>query len=303
MTCKVINKECVADIADAFGAEIHTNLWGPSSVQTIGGCKYYISFTDDHTCYMKIDLLKTKDQALQAYKGFTNWAQTQHGVCIKGLRLDRGGECTSNEFTKFLQSQGTEHHLTTHNMPQPMPTISAPPAPISTPISGQTLVSSMPAKEDSIIEDEGEAPVHEAMVQSQPPMPQQHATAAPQTQRQSTTQAARASTRVSKPSQYIKQLTKGEGSTDGKGKKAVPGFRGWHPNTEHLSTCTDDADTQDFIFSAIPVDDIIFMAIQDAQGDPKTLHEAQSHLDWPQRVAGHGSQDCDATTGQNLDRC
>jgi hypothetical protein len=84
-TCKVINKECVVDIADAFGAEIHTDLWGPSSVQTIGGRKYYVTFTDDHTQYTKIDLLKTKDQALQAYKGFANWAQMQHGVCIKRL--------------------------------------------------------------------------------------------------------------------------------------------------------------------------------------------------------------------------
>jgi hypothetical protein len=205
-----------------------------------------------------------------------------------GLCSDRGGEYTSNEFTKFLQSQGTERCLTTHDMPQLTPMISAPPAPISTPISGQILISSMPVKEDSIIKDEGEAPVHKAMVQFQPPMPQQHATTALQTQRQSMTQAARVSTQVSKPSQYIKQLAKGKGSADGKGKKAVPGFRGWHPNTEHLSTCTDDADTQDFIFSAIPVDNIIFMAIQDAQGDLKTLHEAQSHLDWPQRVAGHG---------------
>jgi hypothetical protein len=72
--------------------------------------------------------------------------------------------------------------------------ISAPPTPISTPISGQTLIGSMPAKEDSIIEDKGEAPAHEAMGQSQPPTLQQHATAAPQPRRQSLTQAARAST-------------------------------------------------------------------------------------------------------------
>jgi hypothetical protein len=118
MTHKVIKKEHTADIVDAFRAEIHTNLWGLSTVQTIRGRKYYVMFTDDHTRYMKIDLLKTKDQALQAYKGFVNWAQTQHGVRIKQLRLDRGGEYTGNEFTKFLQSQGTERHLTMHNTPQ-----------------------------------------------------------------------------------------------------------------------------------------------------------------------------------------
>jgi Reverse transcriptase (RNA-dependent DNA polymerase) len=440
-TCKVIKKERTVGIADAFGAEIHTDLWGPSTVQTIGGCKYYVTFTDDHTRYTKIDLLKTKDQALQAYKGFANWAQMQHGVRIKRLRLDRGGEYTGNEFTKFLQSQGTKCHLTTHDMPQhngiakslnrhilervramlhhaglpknlwgkatlfavwlknctstkvlgkvtpfeqlnkykpnfkdvpewgqhvwvhmpgnskleargmeargmeahwvgydedsthahriywpnkhrvsvecdikfaplastvqvppvspqidsaPLPTaiqtstqpklqlaltISMPPTPISMPISGQTLVESTPEKEDPINEGKGEGLAHEATVQSQPPTPQPTAVA-PQTRRQSSTQATRASARISKPSQYVKQLVKGEGSMDGKGKKAMPGFQGWHLDSS--SICTDNAVPQDFIFSAIPVDDIIFAAIQDAQGDPKTLHEAQSRSDWPE---------------------
>jgi hypothetical protein len=65
---------------------------------------------------------------------------------------------------------------------------------ISMSISGQTLIGSMPVKEESIIKDEGEAPAHEVMVQSQPPTLQQHPTAALQPQRQSLTQAARAST-------------------------------------------------------------------------------------------------------------
>jgi hypothetical protein len=47
-TCKVIKKEHTTDIADAFGAKIHTDLWGPSTVQTIGVCKYYVTFMDDH---------------------------------------------------------------------------------------------------------------------------------------------------------------------------------------------------------------------------------------------------------------
>jgi len=80
-TRKVINKERVADIVNTFGAEVHTDLWGPSLVQTIGGRKYYVTFMDDHTRYTKIALLKTKDQALQAYKSFANWAQTQQRGC------------------------------------------------------------------------------------------------------------------------------------------------------------------------------------------------------------------------------
>ncbi len=35
----------------SFGAEVHTDLWGPSPVASMGGRKYYITFTDDHTHY------------------------------------------------------------------------------------------------------------------------------------------------------------------------------------------------------------------------------------------------------------
>jgi len=84
----------------------------------LGGHWYYVTFTDDHTHYTRLEVLCTKDEAFQAYKSFAAWAQTQHGVYIKRLRSDRGGEFTSNQFTAYLQQQGTEHCLTTADMPQ-----------------------------------------------------------------------------------------------------------------------------------------------------------------------------------------
>jgi len=46
------------------------------------------------------------------------WAHTQHGMQIKRLRSDCGGEYTGGEFTKFLKEQGTKCQLTTHDTPQ-----------------------------------------------------------------------------------------------------------------------------------------------------------------------------------------
>jgi hypothetical protein len=115
MTCKVILKEHVAPPAKHFGDEIHTDLWGPSPVNSLGGHRYYITFTDDATHYTHVNILHTKDEALDTYKTFTAWAQTQFGVKIKALCSDRGGEYTGHKFTQFLQQEGTEHRLTTHN--------------------------------------------------------------------------------------------------------------------------------------------------------------------------------------------
>ena len=117
-TRKPIRKESATPLATSFGDEVHTDVWGPSSLQSLGGRKYYITFTDDHTRFTQLALLRTKDEALNAYKTFAAWASTQHGVKIKRLRSDRGGEYTGNEFTSFLNSQGTERRLTTHDTPQ-----------------------------------------------------------------------------------------------------------------------------------------------------------------------------------------
>ncbi len=117
-TRKQINKEREAPLADAFGDEVHTDLWGPSPVPSLGGRAYYVTWIDDYSRFTKLTILRSKDQTLDAYKSFAAWAQTQKGVKIKRLRSDRGGKYTSNAFTKFLEEQGTERRLTTHDTPQ-----------------------------------------------------------------------------------------------------------------------------------------------------------------------------------------
>ena len=117
-TRKAIRKEREDPLADSFGAEIHSDVWGPSPTMSLGGRRYYITFTDDHSRFTRLTLLRTKDEALDAYKTFASWAETQHNVRVKRLRSDRGGEYTGDNFTKFLNEQGTERRLTTHDTPQ-----------------------------------------------------------------------------------------------------------------------------------------------------------------------------------------
>jgi hypothetical protein len=117
-TRKPIKKEREGALAKNFGEEIHTDLWGPSQLQTLGGRKYYVTFTDDHSRFTVTRLLKAKNEAFQAYKDFAAWAHTQHGAKVKRLHSDRGSEYTGDEFSKYLKEQGTERRLTTHDTPQ-----------------------------------------------------------------------------------------------------------------------------------------------------------------------------------------
>ena len=44
---KPIKKECKAPRVEKIGDEIHSDVWGPSPVQTIGGREYYSTYIDD----------------------------------------------------------------------------------------------------------------------------------------------------------------------------------------------------------------------------------------------------------------
>ena len=117
-THKPIRKEREALLVKSFGAEIHSDLWGPSPIPSLGGRKYYATFTNNHSCYTQLAPLKTKDETLDAYKSFASWASTQHSAKIKRLRSDRGGKYMGRAFTDFLRQQGTKRRLTTHDTPQ-----------------------------------------------------------------------------------------------------------------------------------------------------------------------------------------
>ncbi len=93
-------------------------MWGPSSVATKNGYRYFITFTDDATHYTVTYPLKLKADALDTYKSFESWALTQQ-LCpaIHVLHSDHSGEYLSAAFDKHLQSTGTARRLTIHDSP------------------------------------------------------------------------------------------------------------------------------------------------------------------------------------------
>jgi hypothetical protein len=118
-TCLPIYKPRVSIPAQSFGDEVHTDIWGPAPISTLKGAQYFITFTDDSTCFTVIYLLRTKDEVLKQYKFFEVWAITQqHCSGIKVLCSDHRGEYLSKAFDKHLAAVGTARQLTTHDTPQ-----------------------------------------------------------------------------------------------------------------------------------------------------------------------------------------
>ena len=103
---------------------IHTDIYCPD--MDANGLKYFITFTDDYSRYMYLYLLRSKDEALDAFKVFKAEVENQCEKHIKIVRSDRDGEYygkyTENgqapgAFAKFLQENGIVAQYTMSGSP------------------------------------------------------------------------------------------------------------------------------------------------------------------------------------------
>ena len=97
---------------------VHADLCGHITPKTLGGASYFLLVVDYHSRYMWVEVLKTKDQALDCFKKIKLRAEVESGEWMKALRTDRGGEFTSNLFSIFCSDGGIKHYTTTPYSPQ-----------------------------------------------------------------------------------------------------------------------------------------------------------------------------------------
>ena len=91
---------------------MHSDICGPMQTQSLGGSRYFITFTDDYSCYCRTYFLKSKSEALEKFKELKVSVETESGMKIKALRADRGGEYLSDEFKSFLKKYGIRSEFT-----------------------------------------------------------------------------------------------------------------------------------------------------------------------------------------------
>ena len=64
---------------------IHTDLCGPMQVDSVGGSRYLLSFTDDYSRYVTVYFLKRKSEVLQKFKEYVNLIKNRTGSQIRKL--------------------------------------------------------------------------------------------------------------------------------------------------------------------------------------------------------------------------
>ncbi|GJV52907.1 zinc finger, CCHC-type containing protein [Tanacetum coccineum] len=97
---------------------VYGDLCGPISPATHSGKKLIFLLVDDCTRFMWAYFLTSKDQALSTFKEFRQQIEMEMRMKVRMLRTDRGGEFTSNEFTKYYKENEIARQLTTPYSPQ-----------------------------------------------------------------------------------------------------------------------------------------------------------------------------------------
>nr|GEZ26990.1 zinc finger, CCHC-type [Tanacetum cinerariifolium] len=97
---------------------VYGDLCGPISPATHSGNKLIFLLVDDCTRFMWAYFLTSKDETLSTFKEFRQRIEMELRMRIRMLRTDRGGEFTSNEFTKYCKEKGIARQLTAPYSPQ-----------------------------------------------------------------------------------------------------------------------------------------------------------------------------------------
>lgn len=74
-------KESVS-ISNAHFDLIHFDVWGPLSILTKGGSRYYISFIEDYTRYCLVYLMKNRSEFFDIYRFVRAMIKTQYNIVI-----------------------------------------------------------------------------------------------------------------------------------------------------------------------------------------------------------------------------
>jgi hypothetical protein len=77
---------------------IHSDVFGPVPVPSLGGSLYYVSFIDDFSRKTWLYFLGKKYEVFSKFKEFKSLVENQTDKKIKVLRTDNGGEFCGKEF-------------------------------------------------------------------------------------------------------------------------------------------------------------------------------------------------------------
>jgi len=101
----------IREKADQILQAVHSDLCCPMQTLGISGERYFITFVDETSGRISLSLLRTKDEALNAFQTYRARAEKGSGKEIKAFWSDGGGEYLNKQFRKYLEDAGIQHRI------------------------------------------------------------------------------------------------------------------------------------------------------------------------------------------------
>lgn len=94
---------------------IHLDVWGPFSIESVEGYRYFLTIVDDCTRVTCIYMMRNKNDVLTVFPEFINHVATQYNTHIKVIRSDNAPELS---FTQLVKQHGMIHQFSCAYTPQ-----------------------------------------------------------------------------------------------------------------------------------------------------------------------------------------
>jgi transposase InsO family protein len=94
---------------------VHTNVWGPSQISSLGGSFYYVTFIDDATRKTWVYCIRQKYDVFDTFKKWKTLVENETEISLKCLRSDNGGEYCSKEFDDYFSYHGIRRETPQEN--------------------------------------------------------------------------------------------------------------------------------------------------------------------------------------------
>lgn len=97
---------------------IHSDVGGKVSPMTWDGKQYYVTFRDDFTGYIEVYLLAAKSEVFEVMRDYVAAVEAKWGTKIHKIRVDNGGEYSSNAIKQWWKTRGIVPDFTPPYTPQ-----------------------------------------------------------------------------------------------------------------------------------------------------------------------------------------
>lgn len=96
---------------------IHSDVCGPLPTVATGGEKYFVTFIDEKSRYLKVFAIKSRDEIGDVFETYKSFVEKQTGHRIKCMRTDNAAEYKGGKFAAIIKSCGIKHELTVPGSP------------------------------------------------------------------------------------------------------------------------------------------------------------------------------------------